>query len=646
MNKVWCHFGFLLAAIACGCSGPSSAGSADSAEGSRATAGTTQVASRPDSASEETSTDLTQGAPPLEVEVDGRTWTTSRPGPLGDPRAEKGGSIRTSIPNWPATLRTVGIASNTYLNSIVEGMCYESLLELHPATLEWVPRLATHWHVSDDKMTFRYRLNPAARWSDGKPVTADDVIATYRLSQDVTLQDPMWTQVMSKYEEPVKISDHEIEVRCKDKDWRNFLSFSSVKILPAHEIASISGKEYLDKYNFDYPVGSGPYRVLPKDIKDSQSIALTRRDDYWAKDEESQTGLYNFDRVHFIVIRERRLGFQKALKGDIDFHPVYTAKWWVEDLDPQESKAIARGLLVRQKVYTKHPQGVQGMAINMRDPLLADVRVRKALCHLYDRRTLLSEFAYDEYVPSKSYFPKGDAENLDNEMAEYDPDRANELLAEAGWKTRDRDGYLTKDGQRLSLSLLYRSQDFEKYLTAFQSACKRAGVQIKLQLVTPETHWTNMMDRKFQLAGMAWGAIIFPYPRSNWASEMADKVGSNNITGVKSDEVDRIIDAYDAEFDMDKRNALLRELDAELFRLTPYVLEWYSPAERLLYWNRFGTPKYVLPRYADWHDVFSTWWVDPEKDRQLQRAKRDSSQTMVSPPEEVDFWESKSPDDF
>jgi len=586
---------------------------------------------------------LLSGAPPIEVEIDGKKWVTSKPGPSGDPRAKKGGSLKTSINGWPATLRTVGIASNTYLNSIVEGMCYESLCGMHSVTLDTTPKLATHWHISEDKMTFRFRINPKARWADGKPVTADDVIATYRLSQDDGLVDPMWKQIMGKLHEPNKLSDLEIEVKCRVKDWRNFISFSQMSILPAHELNKVTGEEYLKKYNFSYPVGTGPYKVQPKDIKKSQSITLTRRDDYWAKDEAANVGLNNFDRVHFIVIREQRLALQKAMKGDLDFYPVYTAKWWVEDLDPSESRAIARGLLVRQKVFTKNPVGVQGMAANMRDPILADVRVRKALSHLYDRRTLITEFAFDEYIPSKSYFPNSDAENPSNAMAEYDPNLAGKLLADAGWKTRDTDGYLTKDGKRLSLSLLYRSQGFEKYLTVFQSACKRAGIEIELKLVTPETHWKNMMDRKFQLAGMAWGAILFPYPKSNWSSEMAHKKGSNNITGVSSDKIDAIIEKYDAEFDLEKRNALLRELDGELYSLIPYVLEWYSPAERLLYWNRFGMPDHVLSRYADWREVFSTWWVSPKKDRQLRQAKNNPSKSMPIPPAKVDAWSDASP---
>ena len=569
----------------------------------------------------------------------GEGWQTASPEPLGDPDAVKGGLIRSSIPSWPENLRMYGTGSNTYLNSIVGGLCYNSLLGLHPKTLEHIPSLATHWKISEDKMTFHFRIDPRARWSDGRPVVADDVVATYTLIMDDTLVDPMSKQVMSKMEEPVVLSPFMIEVKCKEKHWRNFLTFSGTTILPAHEIGSITGKEYLKKYNFSYTATTGPYIVYSWDIKKNESLTVTRRSDYWAADYEKNKGLYNFDKIKFVVVRDNRLAFDKACKGELDFYPVYTAKWWVEDISPLE--AVKKGHLIRQKFFTKGPQGFQGMAFNTRKPPLDDVGVRKALAHLYDRKTLIKKFAYNEYMRLKSYYPGGDAENPDNEMVEYDPKKAVELLAKAGWKDRDSDLVLMKDGKRLSLTIMYRSKEFEKYLTSFQEACRKAGVQIKLSLVTPETHWKNMMDRKFEIAGMAWGAVLFPNPKSGWSSEMAGKVGSNNITGFANEEADEIMAKYDQEFDVAKRTELLRRLDGLIFKEHPYSFEWYLPCERILYWNKLGMPEYGLDKYSDWSDVYSSWWIDPEKEKTLRQARKAGQAITPVPPIEVHYWEKK-----
>ena len=182
----------------------------------------------------------------------GEGWATADPGPMGDPRAVKGGVISSSIPNWPENLRAYGTGSNTWLNYTVRDLCYESLCEIHLSTLEIIPSLATHWQIADDDMTFRFRINPRAHWSDGKPVVAQDWVATYRLLNDDTLIDPMSKQtICGKMEEPRVLSKYMLEVKCKERDWRNFLAIAGLNPLPAHEIEGMTGKQYLEEYNFN-----------------------------------------------------------------------------------------------------------------------------------------------------------------------------------------------------------------------------------------------------------------------------------------------------------------------------------------------------------------------------------------------------------
>ncbi len=567
---------------------------------------------------------------------DDEGWATNEVEPIGDPRAIKGGAMLSSIPTWPDNLRMYGTRSNTYLNYLVRDLCYESLLKLDPRTLDFLPSLASHWKISDDKMTFTFRIDPRAHWSDGKPVVADDVIATYRLLADDTLVAPMSkATIVDKMEEPVAKSKYIVEIKAKVKDWRNFISIGGMILLPAHEIGDITGEKYLDEYNFKYTAFTGPYEVRQEDVKSDQSITITRRSDYWGASDPVNKYINNIDKIRFVIVRDRRLAFDKLCKGELDFNVVYTAKWWVDDLGPMP--AVEKGHLVRQKVYTKYPQGFQGAALNMRDPPLNDLRVRLALAHLYDRTTMLDKFAYNEYVQLSSYFPGSDGENQENQLVAYDPEKAVQLLSDAGWTERGPDGILVKDGKRLSIKYHYMSPVFEKYLTVFKEACKQAGVEVNLERLDPATRWSNMQDRKFQMTSAPWGAILFPNPRTSWHSSQSEKTGSNNVTGLKSDEADRLIEAYDAEFDKDKRNELLRQLDAEIFRHHPYVLDWYAPSQRLLYWNKFGTPDTVLLKYHEWDDVFSLWWVDPEKKKLLEDAEQTGAKLEI-PEAEVKPW--------
>jgi microcin C transport system substrate-binding protein len=618
---------FCTLAILVGCNGSSSSSSSGTGvSGTGASGGTDitgagggEVASKVEHPEGDAGVSAEDGGPGFT----GEGWETAMPEALGDPRARKGGNVISAIYSWPDNLRMYGSRSNTQLNYLVRDMCYETLVGMDANTLDFIPGLASHWKVAEDNMTFTFRINPKAHWSDGEPVTSEDFVATYRLLNDDTLEDPMTkAMIADKFEEPVAKSKYILEVVCKVKHWRNFISFVSMIPLPAHQIGGMTGAEYLEKFNFDYTATTGPYIVHKQDIKTDESVTLTRRDDYWNADDPSIKGLYNFKRVRFVVVRDHRLAFDKAVKGELDFHPVYTSKWWVEDLDPEKVEAVKNGLVVRRKVFTKFPKSFQGEAFNLRMPIFQDVRVRKALAHLHDRKTLLEKFMYNEYEALKSYYPGSDSENLDNELVEYDPQQAADLLAEAGWTERGPDGILIKGDDRFSVTIQYGSQGFEKYFTIYKEAAKKVGVEINLQLLDPQTRWANAMDHKFEISSSAWGAILFPNPLTSWHSSQANDTGSNNYIGFANEKVDALIDQYDQEFDLSKRNDILRQIDGEIFKLHPYFLDWYLPNERMFYWNKFGMPDTVLRKYDEWDDVYTLWWIDPEKDKKLKEARK------------------------
>jgi hypothetical protein len=136
---------------------------------------------------------------------------------FGDPRARTGGEIHIISNQFPATFRPVGQNSNTVYNTEINNFVYETLLSTHPVTRDFIPALASHWKISDDKMTFTFRIDPKARFSNGLPVTAEDVRATWRLLMDESILEPALQVVYSKYEEPEVLSKYLVRVRCKTK---------------------------------------------------------------------------------------------------------------------------------------------------------------------------------------------------------------------------------------------------------------------------------------------------------------------------------------------------------------------------------------------------------------------------------------------
>ena len=541
---------------------------------------------------------------------------------IGDPRAVKGGLFREPIPNFPGTLRIVGPESNTLVNSVLGGFVYETLLTMHPTTLEYMPSLATHWQVSPDKMTYRFRINPNARWSDGQPVTAEDVVATWILSMDEGLQAPMERITWSKFEKPVVESKYIVRVKSRQVNWRDFLYFSmSMQIFPAHILKDVDGETYVRDYNFKMLPGTGPYVIHEEDINKGNSITIRRRHDYWAEEHRQNVGSYNFEQIQEIVVRDRNLEFEMFKKGDLDYYYVNDPQMWVEELDFEN---IQRGLIQKRKIYTHNPNGIQGLAFNMRKIPFDDIRVRKALFHLFNRELMVEKLAYNQYELQHSYYSGSVYANPNNPKILYDPELALKILAEAGWDNRDERGRLVKRGQPLEMELLYRTQFLEKFFTVYQEDLRKVGINLNLRLVTPETLFKLVMQRQFDLVSMAWTGLLFPNPETSYHSSLADVNNTNNITGVKSRRIDEITEAYDEMFNQDERVAAIREIDGIVAGLFPYILRWKVPFQRIVYWNRYGQPVGYLSRTGDYKDLPFLWWIDPEKSQRLDEARGDA----------------------
>ena len=566
----------------------------------------------------------------------GTGWETNADFDLiGDPRAVKGGLLREYVLDFPGTLRTEGPESNTVLNSMIATSVYESLLTVHPTSLAYVPVLATHWQISADKGTYRFRINPNARWSDGQPVTAEDVVATWSFKMDKGLQDPSNQMVFGKFEKPVAESKYIVSVKSKVQNWRNFLYFSGMSIYPAHVLKAVDGAAYLKDYNFKLMPGSGAYTLTDADVVKGKSVTLRRRADYWAAKDRRNVGVNNFDEIREVVVRDQKLAFEMFKKGDIDDYYVNVSREWVEEMNFDR---VQRGLIQKRKIYNDNPSGTSGIAFNTRKAPFSDIRVRKALALLMNRDELIKKLFFNEYVPLNSYYAGGIYENPNNPKNLYNQQEALTLLADAGWKDRDAQGRLVKNGQPLSLEVLYGSKGNENWLTVYQEALRKVGIGLNLRLVTGETLFKLVMDRNFDMVSMAWTGLLFPNPETSFGGELADQNNNNNITGFKDARVDALLKQYDVEYDQQKRAAIIQEIDGILANSYQYILGWDAPFTRIAYWNKFGMPEGVLTRIGDYRDITSTWWIDPQREAELRKAMGDNSMKLPVGETEVQYW--------
>jgi len=561
-------------------------------------------------------------------------WETSSPNRImGSNDAKKGGRFTTHFTEFPASLRAYGKDSNYEVISLMSSLVYESLLSIDSETFDLKPMLCSHWKISEDFKTFQLRIDPKARWADGKRVTTDDILATYKLLTDETILQPYYNVVFEKYTEPKIISKYIVEISSKEVHFKNILDFAwGMALLPAHYIDGLSGSEYLEKFHFKMMPGTGPYTLQDDKIKKGKSIALTRRTDWWQASYDRNTGLYNFDELKFIIVQDDRLSLEKFKKGEFDAYTIGRAQWWVEefDLTNQDFDYLHRGLIQKRKIFNNHLSGTSGLAFNMREGrIFNDINLRLVMAKLWNRQQLIEKLFFNEYVPIKSYFPGGQYENQANELVTYDPEGAVELLTKSGWSDRNKDGWLVKDGQIFEIDFGI-DQSMERIFTPYQEDLAKVGIKMNLKYIARQTMFKNVMnERDFDIHYQGWTMPTFPNPETHYGSEAADQSGTTNITGFKSNRVDEISSDYKTMFNPKDRIDALREVDKIVYQSHAYALGWRAPYSwRCGFWNKFGMPDHYLGYSGNWKSAYAYWWYEPKLATKVYQAKDDKSITF------------------
>ncbi len=546
------------------------------------------------------------------------TWYPSpdwkdEPDPTASPHAKKGGSIRFFGAQAPKSLN--GYVDNNAYTSMTFGLMYESLLSTDVDTLDFAPGLARRWAVSDDGAEFTFVIDERARWSDGEPVTADDVKWTFETVMDPKNDTGPWKVSLGAFESPEAIDARTVRFRKKpgsDSDWRDLLHCGFFYILPKH---AFGGKDFNKLDLVDAPVG-GAYRISR--IAEQVETEFARVNNWWRRDLPSSRGVCNFDRLVMRYYIDSENGFEALKKRLIDVYPVYTARIMGGETHGEK---FDRNWILKRRVKNHNPVGFQGFAMNMRKPPFDDIRVRKAMAMLVDRETMNRTMMFGEYFLLKSYYTDlyDDSHPCENPEFRYDIEGAKRLLAEAGWR-KNAKGLLEKDGREFRFTFLSRATSEDKFLSLFNHALEQCGIKMSIARKDFAGWMRDMDDFNYEMTWASWGGTMFRSPEVTWLSSEADRKGSNNITGFKSSEVDRIIKAEKGMMKMSDRVDAYRRIDRLVAEQVPYVLLWNIAETRLLYWNKFGTPDTVLGKYSNEDCIFGYWWYDEDKAGELAEA--------------------------
>jgi microcin C transport system substrate-binding protein len=376
------------------------------------------------------------------------------------------------------------------------------------------------------------------------------------------------------------------------------------------------------------PVGTGPYIILAEDVKKQESYKFTRRTDYWDIDDPTNAQSYNFDKLAFNVVKDNpTIEYEKYKLGESDylwFTSRTTEKWVADTTYP----ALQNNWVKKYRIFTKGPAGQYGYFFNLRKPPFDDLRVRKAFAMLLDRKSIIEKVLLNEYEPMYSSYGNSMYENPDCPKVMYDPVQAQALLAEAGWKTRNSDGFLVKNGKPFVVEIGI-IKPLENFVTPYKETLREAGIDLRIKYVDGNTLSQNMMERNFSISVGNYGGLTFPNPETSLSSDLADKNDNNNVWGFKNARIDEIIKQYAVEFDQAKRVALIREEDGIVANQHIIAYWWKPKGIRLAVWDKFGMPPGTLginTQVGD-HDlaIMAGWWIDPAKEKALKEAMKNKT---------------------
>ena len=549
-------------------------------------------------------------------------WVTNLDDPpLGSSEAVRGGTLHSYIGSYPLTFRLYGPNSNNafagWTRPLVGYVFEDKTIQLvmrHPTTDNFIPCLATHWSIQDDNKTIYYKLDPDARWNDGKPVTADDYVFANEFLRSKAFPMPFENKFMEDYIESVeKISDYVIKVVGVIPSWRPLNDYNFGP-LPKHAIKADA--DFPERENYKSPVGVGPYVI--SGFKEGEFVEFTRLKKWWGEDKHYFQGMYNVDKIHLLVINDQDRAFDYLKKGDLDLYEITSAKMWSTQFD---FEGIKKGYVHRKRVFLNIPQGLYGLMLNLRTPIFQNKDFRKALQYLFDFEQLNKKLMYNAYYRAVSVFEQTEYENKNLIPYGFNPKKAREHLIKSGFKKRGNDGILVDDkGNRASFTLTYGSKGIEPHLTVVKNTYQKAGVEIKLQLLEPGASFEKILEKAFEMQLIAMTAGFYPDPHQYFSSEFKDDTQNNNFWSYGNPEVDKLIDIY--RFSMDKQERLdaAFKIDEIIQDDAIYIPFFMSPFIRFAYWDYVRFPEFYLHKRTEQMSDFCIYWIDQDRKKRLEEA--------------------------
>lgn len=494
--------------------------------------------------------------------------------------------------------------------------------------------------VADDNLSVVFHLREEAKFADGSPVRADDVV--YSFEALTKLGHPSYRISLRDVTKAEAVDPLTVKYTFQGELTRDLPM--TVAMLP------IFSKAYYEKQPFDQttlkpPLGSGPYKIGP--FKAGTFVTYVRRDDYWAKNLPVNLGQYNFDELRYEYYRDRQAELESLLNGSFDLREEFTSVSWATAYNVP---AVREGKIIRMSPEDRQPSGTQGFFFNTRRSKFSDPRTRHAIALAFDFEWANNNLFYKLYKRTTSYFENSDMKASGRPSAEelkllepyrdqlppevfqdaYVPpisdgsgkDRkllrqAAALLDEAGWKLQGGVRRNAK-GEPLEIEFLTFSEAFLRIIGPYAENLKLLGLQTSTRLVDGSQYQRRIEDYDFDITTQRLVLRLTPGVeiKNYWGSQAAETKGTPNLAGIANPVVDALIDKTLTAKSRADLIAATRAIDRVMRANHYWVPHWYKAEHNLAFWDKYSWPK-IKPKYD--RGVIATWWYDADKAAKLQR---------------------------
>ncbi|MBB3288815.1 MULTISPECIES: extracellular solute-binding protein [unclassified Rhizobium] len=556
--------------------------------------------------------------------------------PYVNPDVKKGGRISYGVVGTfdnlnPFILKSMRTTARGMWDPEFGNLIYEPLMVRsrdEPFTLYGLLAQTVEW--DDSRSYIQFNLNPAAKWSDGQPVTPDDVIFTFQLLREKgRIPFSSWLDTIGSIE---KVGEHSVMVRFNEKANREtpLIIASSLPILPKHATNS----DNFDRTTLGIPVGSGPYRV--KSVDPGQRITFERNPDYWGKDIPTKVGVDNYDQIVVSYFLQDTTLFESFKKGDIDIYPDGSPAHWQQAYN---FPAVGSGAVVKETFTPKLPSGMLGFVFNMRRPMFADKNVRKGLTLAFDFEWFNRNLASSAYTRTESYWQNSDLSSFGvpanaNELAmlgaiknRIDADvldgtyklpvsdgtgRDRKILRKAvnflkqGGYTIKGERMVDSAGRQLGFEIMTQNADQERIAIAYRRSLALLGIAVTIRTVDDSQYQLRTTNYDYDMIIKSYPSSLSPgieqVPR--WGSAAAKMAGSLNFAGVEDPDVDTLIDHFLTARSADDFRDAVRSFDRMLLS-GYYVVPLYHIAQQWVARRNHIAHSDVLPLYGYY---LPAWW--------------------------------------